>query len=315
METVAISGIGKRNSLIRLVKAEAARAGLGVLGLDASPWPPARPEVDVFEVIPKAGDPEFAARYAHCLREHNSALHFTLVDPEIPILGALAETPEAPSSRFMHPVRATSGLCEDKFRFHEVLSAKGIPTVPTYLEPPRETPFIQKDRTGSSASGFAVYRDPAEAARLRAEAGADLIYQPFIDGTHFCVDAYFGLEDGALIDLCVKIVHSKKAGESYLLESADPGGVPQLLRDLAGAIDLRGLVNLDIYEVAPGDLRIMEVNCRIGGNYPASHALGVNLLEHAFAEVIHGARSRPWSGPRYRFGQRVGKYFAFTDVF
>lgn len=76
---------------------------------------------------------------------------------------------------------------------------------------------------------------------------------------------------------------------------------------------MRGIVNFDIYDEA-GELRVMEVNCRIGGNYPASHAFGCNLLRHLFAEIFDDGDVR-LSSSSYKVGQRIAKYFEFSSPF
>lgn len=313
METLAISGIGKRNGLLEILRPLAAEHGLAILGMDAEEWPSARVEVDHFVRLTKAHDLDFLERYISALKEHNAIGHLTLVDPEIPVLGRAPAT----DSRYLNPVFDTSILCEDKFAFHVSLDSVGIPTVPTYLSPLPTLPFIVKDRRGSAASGFRIFGSGADTKELPSVVEKEnSVYQPFVDGAHLCVDALFSLGSGNLVDLCVKKVVAKKHGESFLVESVKPGAVIELVNSVSRHLSLRGIVNFDIYQMThPDDLVLMEVNCRIGGNYPASHLLGCDMVTTLLSELRSGRAPPPFRSPRYEVGRRVGKYYGFTNPF
>ncbi|KJV43328.1 hypothetical protein VH88_01130 [Brevundimonas sp. KM4] len=233
----------------------------------------------------------------------------TLIDPEIVSLGEIEGEADA---LYLHPAASTAAICEDKYHFFETMRANGIATIPTSLTPLNQTPFIRKDRTGSAASGFKVYSETTDTETVRQNArDPRYIYQPFCSGRHYCIDAYFSIRDARLIDLCVKEVLAKANGESYLLRSVPRDRFIGMLDAVATVLPMRGIVNFDIYD-EDGELKIMEVNCRIGGNYPASHAFGVNLLRPMLTEVC--GRHLPSDGVRanYAADQVIAKYIGFS---
>src|SRR5690606_2307770 len=128
-----------------------------------------------------------------------------------------------------------------------------------------------------------------------------------------CVDAYFSIASGRLIDLCAKEVLNKANGESYLLRSVAAERFVEIVTAVAEAIPLRGIVNLDIYD--DGELRVMEVNCRVGGNYPASHAFGCNLLRRLVDGVADGDTADRLDMSTVSLGAHVAKYFEFSPAF
>jgi carbamoyl-phosphate synthase large subunit len=293
------------------VAEECAAQEVHLVGADATDLPPARAGLERFELLPLAREPHFAEVYADVLAKHDIAAFLTIVDPEIPVLGSMVESGLFGERRFLHPPSETSRICEDKYEFHEVLSAHGVPTIPTYLRPPRDLPYIRKDRTGSAASGFAVVM--TDAARAGDEPVHEAIYQPFIGGQHYCVDAYFSLTTGELIDCCVKEVLAKQAGETYVLRSFPRDDFVDLVRRVGEVLPMRGIVNLDVYDM-DGTLVVMEVNCRIGGNYPASHALGANLLRWAILEGVTGETAYEWFSD-YPSGLLVSKFIGFSPPY
>lgn len=303
---VLVSGIGKRNALIRLLKSTARSFEIDILGGDANDIPPARFEVDKFLNLPSANEEKFIVNYFSKIRNDEIDACITLIDPEIPFLGDI----EGMSTiRVFHPKKDISLLCQDKYDFFCAAEKAGIPTIKTMLEPPDVYPFIRKDRCGSAASGFAVYTD--KKTYIDSNKGGNYIYQPYCSGRHFCIDAYVSYYTGNLVDLCIKEVLSKKGGESFLLKSVTSDEIIFFVEKICRWLPLKGIVNFDIYE-EQGELKIMEINCRIGGNYPASHAFGCDLLSLFFREISDAEPCAP-KFSSYEADQLVAKYFEFSS--
>lgn len=310
---ILISGIGKRNHVLRLLAAECASRGVEMIGSDASSLAPARVGIAAFERLPLATDPEFSSSYQQMVIKHNVVACLTLIDPEITVLSEMASSGALGDAAFLHPLSETSRVCEDKFAFFEAMDAAGIRTIPTFLSRPPTFPHIRKDRRGSRSSGFRVFGTPDEMAYEAVDASAAYIYQPYYGGQHYCVDAYYSIYSGKLVNLCAKEVLAKQEGESYLLRSVAGAPFADLLRRIGAALPLRGIVNVDVY--ADGDdLAVMEINCRVGGNYPAAHAVGANLFRHAMGEVLDGKEaSEDFSD--YEVGKYVSKFIGFSEPY
>jgi carbamoyl-phosphate synthase large subunit len=304
--TLMISGIGKRNETLRLLVEECSRHQVDVIGADASPHAPARAEFHRFEQLLMADDDDFGRRYAQIVAENEVTALLTLVDPEVAAIGDLASNGELAGGTVLHPDAETARLCEDKFALHEKLAATGVAVVPTHLDALTTYPYIRKHRRGSRSSGFVVVGSPEDA---RPVDSAEYVYQPFRDGPHYCVDAYFSVHSGALVDFCVKEVLVKQHGESHLLRSVPRDQFIDLVHRVGQDIPLRGVVNFDVYGGDDGPT-LMEINCRIGGNYPAAHAVGANLLRHLVGEVVAGEAKEDFSS--YDVDMYVSKFIGFT---
>jgi hypothetical protein len=306
-DTLLISGIGKRNALLRLLKLECDAANIRLWGADAKALPPARLETTNFAVLPLAQDIEFTAAYTSLLKKTQAKSAFTLVDPEIPLIGDVEN--ELGSANFctLHPVAGSARLCEDKFEFAHKARQGGIDVFDTSLAPLKSFPQICKDRQGSAASGFKILQTQNDLNELPKHG---LIYQSYCGGDHYCVDAYFSHRKGELIDLCVKRVLDKHRGESFLLEAMPHGRFVDILRAVSSVIPLRGIVNFDFLE-DNGTMRMLEINCRIGGNYPASHAFGCNFIKLGLHDIFGEADITPRFS-KYKQGLIVAKYFDFS---
>ena len=169
---ILISGIGKRNHLLDLMAREGAVHDVAVVGADATPLPPARPAVSRFEQLPPASSADFGDRYAEAIARNDVSAFLTIIDPEIPVLGRLASDGLLGAARFVQPDAASSLVCEDKLRFHEVLTAHGVPTIPTASSPLDAFPFIRKDRFGSAVAWLSGAEESRRSRRCRPLRGA-----------------------------------------------------------------------------------------------------------------------------------------------
>jgi len=308
-KNILVSGIGKRNALISLFQNEQNRFNVNIIGADASMLPPAKLTVESFVQLPRADEENFKGKFINLLRGKDIDAHFTLIDPEIPLLGEIEEEFDDIKSRFLHPPTNTSLLCEDKFTFAIEMKSAGVSVFNTSLSPLKEYPFIRKDRRGSAASGLKIYDSPDDSVSISKTEG-EYIYQPFCEGNHYCIDAYFSINNGELIDFCAKQVIEKSKGESFLLKTVSRNDFTDLLNQISSIIPLRGIVNFDFLD-DKGTMRLLEINCRIGGNYPASHGFGCNLIQHCMDELFHNPNPIIKLSS-YKDNQVIAKYFDFT---
>lgn len=310
-QSLNIFGIGQRNALLDLLKIECCSANLDLIGYDASPNCPAKQAVDpYFYTVPYAYSPQYLEAVWGLLEENNSLGHFSIIGPEILPLGQLEmQYPQSPST-LLNAAYTTALICEDKWVLYETLINSSIQAMPTNTKPIFDFSFICKDRSGSSASGFRVFAKPTDSAELLER--DRVIYQPYCDGAHYCVDAYYSIREGRLIDFCAKKVLHKSKGESYTLRSECPLQFVELLHGIADILPMRGIVNFDIYKY-DGKYVVMDINCRIGGNYPASHSFGCDLLKPMLDDLLGKELAIPSFG-NYSTNQTISKYLAFTQA-
>ena len=311
---LVISGIGKRNKLLSLLQHECKERKINLLGLDAILAPPAKYELDYFSQVPKASDRLFLREYNKLAAGSIGCL--TIVDPEIIPLSIAYERGEFGDSIFLHPDYFTCSMCEDKLEFSKYLNSNGKYALPASAGPDFPYPMVVKDRRGSCSSGFAVISDSAVLAKTLASPNfsSDAIFQPFCDGIHYCIDAYFSLNSHRLVDICAKRVQSKCRGESYVLTTVNANRFVDFINDLAVLFVFSGIINFDIYDW-DGFLYVMEINPRIGGNYPVSHLVGVNLIAKMLDELTSCVDySNGLFLSDYQSGQTYIKYFDFSLV-
>jgi hypothetical protein len=274
-----------------------------IVGCDCLLNPPGRYDTDLFYQVPKITDPAYRDNILQILSESNASAVTTLIDPEIPLIESISRISGIPS---LNGSKQVHGTTYNKLNLFEHCSKHNLPVVPTSTQQDFRPPFIVKDQCGSAASGFRILNSNED-----VQFNNNLIFQPLVTGKHYCVDTYFSIYTGEMLEICVKEVLSKDSGESYVIHSVDRSIVLSLVYRIADTLDFRGWVNFDIHEYE-GDLCLMDVNNRLGGNAPASVLFGSNLLDLAINEIC-GEVSNP-SFSSYRLNQTILKTFCFNPV-
>ncbi len=279
-KSIIVFGIGRRNHLIELIKDECHKRNIDLIGCDASPYAAARSIVDGFYQVPYASDASYLTACESLVRRLTPLMYLTIIDPEVSALGQITTGNPNLTSIYGNTEMKSALLCEDKLNFYKYLKSRNVSVVETSETPVFNIPFIEKDRKGSCGSNFVIHKDNANIAQIEGR-----IFQPLINGQHYCIDAYFDLFSGELIELCAKEVIEKRNGETYVAKIVNRDQFTDLIQSASNAISFKGIVNFDIWK-HQDELIIMEINARIGGNYPMSHMTGCNLVGLLLDQLI-----------------------------
>lgn len=306
-KSIMIFGIGKRTHLLDLFRNHCSRANLFLYGCDASCYAAARNYVNNFFLVPYANESNYVKRVCEVLEQIRPLGFLTIIDPEIVSLGVLSRTTSNDYGEYLNPCVETSLICEDKYKMYLHLKASGVPVVETSLEACYDVPYISKDRSGSCGSNCVVYMKKKDIISSSYK-----IFQPYMSGPHYCVDAYYDINTNELRECCVKEVIEKRNGEAYTLKTVQNKPFISLLEALGKSIVLKGIVNIDVY-ADNGRLVVMEVNARIGGNYPVSHLAGADFIDLLLRQLLNQALPEKFS-LCYEIGSVFAKSFHVNKV-
>lgn len=115
---------------------------------------------------------------------------------------------------------------------------------------------------------------------LKYESSVDvnscIIIQQAIKGQEFGIEILNDLNGKHVATFAKKKV-AMRSGETDIAETVDP----KIFEDVASRISehLRHIANLDVdcFVTDEGDIYVLEMNCRFGGQYPFTHNAGVNI--------------------------------------
>jgi len=184
----------------------------------------------------------------------------------------------------------TCALCEDK-----LLLARSFPgLVPKTVErPPSGFPTFVKMRHGAGSLFCARAHNEEELAEALVQCPGPAVIQPFLPGPEVTVDMFFG-PGGKLVQwvprrrLAVQGGQMSKGVVDLRLVRHLQHGV-WALRDRGGFF---GPINAQFMRDAGGRFWLTDLNPRISGGYPLTHAAGGNFVKLLW-EVAQGRVPRP----------------------
>ena len=193
-------------------------------------------------------------------------------------------------------------LCNDKWQTFEFLKKLGLKTPKTYLSVEGVIaavasgdlayPVIMKPRWGMASMGIYIADDEHELKVLYNKSCNDIfksylkyeseltkeapvIIQELLIGKEYGIDVINDLNAQYFISLAKQKVRMR-AGETDLGLTVNIEPFKHVAKTLSNGIGHKGILSVDAFDVN-GEIYVTEMNCRISGHYPISHAVGFNF--------------------------------------
>ena len=306
---------GRRVEIVEYFKETFHAAGRKVYTLDMSPCAPALYSGDEFFRIDK--DFDHLDKYINDIlgicKEKNISVILTLIDPELVLLSDYKELFESNGIKLI--------LCDltfikqtfDKFGFYNTYKdiIKLVDTVGSYDDAVAKLesgewsfPLFAKLRDGSASIGIKKISNYADFEGIKEE--KKYIYQPFIDGSEYGIDAYFDMITGELVSVFMKKKIAMRAGETDKAISVKSEKVLNEVKKLTGIKGLYGPIDVDVFVSKSGEVFINEINPRFGGGHPHAYGCGVNFMQ-LILNNLEGKKNDP-SFNNYKEGIMMLKY-------
>lgn len=279
---------GRRVEIVEYFKEVFHSAGRQVYTLDMSPYAPALYAGDEYFRIPKdfSNLGSYINEILSICKAKNISAVLTLIDPELVLLSDYKELFEKQGIKLI--------LCDidfikqtfDKYGFYCAYKdiIKLVETVGSYADAVAKLedgswhyPLFAKLRDGSASIGIKKI-----ACKLDFEGVKDnpkYVYQPFIDGDEYGVDAYFDMISGQLVSVFLKKKIAMRAGETDKAVSIKSEAVLSEVKKISGIKGLYGPLDLDVFVNKDGEVYINEINPRFGGGHPHAYGCGVNFMQ------------------------------------
>jgi biotin carboxylase len=314
---------------------EAHRLGYRVVGVDRRREAAAVPLCDRFLDVSTTDPAAIAARLKGTRVDGVIA---PATDPAVPAQRALSLLHGTP---YRTPARAVL-VSADKARFRALVDDLGLPGY-GWVHGAGEAglavdvgelrlPVVVKPNDAAGSRGIGCAAEPAELRQAIRRAldwspRGEVVVEELIHGRHCSVEAF--LQDGQAVVMGVSerivtgppcfvtIAHLMPAE----LDPATVGQVRKLVETVCAAVDLdRGPVNFDLVVDEDGEVRLIEMGARLGGNgldRLVWQTLGVNLVAAAL-ELAVGVQRRLEPRPRgagmvYALHSRQGGVLAAVE--
>lgn len=314
---------GRRYEIVEYFKDTFHKEGRKVYTLDMSPLAPALYAGDEYFRIDK--DFNNIGSYIDdvltiCKNKSVTAV-ITLIDPELVLLSDYKEEFESQGITLI--LSDIKFIIEtfDKFVFFKTYrnTIKLVDTVGSYEDALKKLetgewsyPLFAKLRDGSASIGIKKIESAVDFETTKDE--EKYIYQPFIKGCEYGIDAYFDMLTGDLVSLFMKKKLAMRAGETDKAISVKNSEVLEEVKKIAQIKGLRGPVDIDVFVADDGEVFVNEVNPRFGGGHPHAYCCGVNFMQ-LILNNLNGIANQPVFN-NYKEGIMMLKYngLLFRDL-
>ncbi|MEV0766416.1 ATP-grasp domain-containing protein [Nocardia sp. NPDC050435] len=286
--------------------------GCAVVGVDADPHANGLhlPGVEG-RVGPTAGHGSYTPWLLRTCQETQVRSLISTVESELPQLITIEDDLKQAGVATWLPSPGTALTCADKARFHQLVSAAGVPTPASWLpeqieQVPEHTDLVVKPRRsqGSRDVIFCRGRRQAQAACLVV---TDPIVQSRARGVEFTADCLVDRTGRISVILRERLL--TKGGLAFVTRTIVDVHADAVVRAALGAVRATGLVCVQGFRAehpAATPVLVTEINHRPAGAFLASEAAGADLI----GQMLHGLIGDPvdHSQLTYRPGVTLTKF-------
>lgn len=279
---------GRRFEIVEYFKETFHKEGRKVYTLDMSPLAPALYAGDEFFLIEKDFNnlEPYIENILTICKEKNITAVLTLIDPELVLLSDYKDKFESQGITLILSDIKFIKETFDKLGFFNIYRniIKLVDTVGSYSEAVSKLelgewkyPLFAKLRDGSASIGIKKIESVVDFDSTKVN--DKYIYQPYIKGSEYGVDAYFDMITGELVSLFMKKKIAMRAGETDKAISIKNAEVLKEVQKIANIKGLKGPIDIDVFVAEDGEVFINEINPRFGGGHPHAYGCGVNFMK------------------------------------
>ena len=332
-ETIIISSAGRRLYLIDWFRE--AFAALDIEGrvvvAENDPTSSSASYGDVGRSLPKYDDPDYGRELMSLVAEFDAKILISANDYElihVHVNSGLANSLRETGVLVPGVSAAWQAGCADKLQMAQMLAAIEVPTPATVSGADdqgidelsaRADEFVVKHRFGSGSSGLRVVsadqvRQAVTEAALSAPAAGghpgtrdDVVVQSKLPGAEYGVDIIGSLTDGGMLSgVLARRKVRMRAGETDKAVTVDAAPFARISELIAGASDLTGLIDVDVFVDDFGEASVIDINPRFGGGYPFVHLAGADVPLYYLAQAFGVDIGESWN--RYEWNVVSAKF-------
>ena len=310
---VLITCAGRRGYLVEYFREAVAPIGGRVVTANSEYYAAGLLAGDRRYLVPRINDPEYLPALLNIVQEEEIGLVLSLFDVDLPVLAAARGQFCEIGAEVAVSDPEVIDIAGDKWRTFEFLSAQGILTPRSWLDPEAalgavETgeiafPLFVKPRWGMGSIGvtevrsrsqltsmFAFVQDQVAHSYIAMMAPQCLtksvLIQEAIRGREYGADVFNDLS-GKHVATAVKCKLAMRAGETDAAFTVADPELEELCARISAVLRHRGNLDVDFIRSEGGTPHVLEFNARFGGGYPFSHLAGARFPS-ALVQMVRG---------------------------
>jgi len=239
-------------------------------------------------ILPRGDDPRFTDDLlARCRREQIDVLVPTVDSELLPLARRRAEFADAGVTLVLAS-EATLAVCLDKWalaeRCHGRVRGPATVVVDGAFDPAAVAlPVIVKPRSGSGSRGIRLLERRAELEAL--ERDGTLLVQEHLPGPEYSLDV-LARADGHVAAVVPRERLKVDSGIAVTGRTLRDDALDRFAREVAEAIELTSVANVQVKLAADDEPALLEVNARFPGTMPLTVAAGVDMPRLAVMEAL-----------------------------
>lgn len=298
---ILLTSVGRRTYLIDYFKK--ALGGSGLVHASNSMLTYSMLQADKYVITPVIYDDTYIDFLLNYCLDNNITAVISLFDIDLPILAKNKKLFEEKGITIVVSDYEVTQICNDKWNTYNFLTQIGLKQAKSYItladakiaisNGDISYPLFVKPRWGMGSIGLYQVENEDELhvfykklhreifkTYLKYESNSDvdkcIIIQENISGEEYGLDVLDDLQGNYVTTIAKKKI-AMRAGETDIAKIVDPA--PFITTGTTISKSLRHIANLDVdcFVTPDGDIYVLEMNCRFGGQYPFSHLAGANF--------------------------------------
>lgn len=280
MSRILVTGVGGAAGIAAVTHLK--KKGHFVLGVDCKEYSPGFLLADEQALVPCACARNYISQLFFICIKNKIEIMIPTVDEELIICSENKEFFGSHGITILVSNVDTIENCLNKYKFYEKMKENNIAVARTWvlndtLKVERiPLPVIAKPITGRGGRGIIIVRTRAELVKLMHERNHYII-QEFFNGIEYSVDTLSDLNGKAIVAVPRKRLEIKSGVCSRGCTDQHKGIIVESMRAVE-AVGMIGPACLQLILTENGEIKIFELNPRIGGTVSLSIHAGVDIL-------------------------------------
>jgi carbamoyl-phosphate synthase large subunit len=272
---------------------------------------------DKYVLTPQIYDSDYIDFLIQYCKSNKISVVISLFDIDLPILAQNKTRFQEEGIMVIVSDTEVTKICNDKWLTYEFLVRIGLKQTPSFLNLIEvesainggsvNYPLIIKPRWGMGSIGIYKANNHEELrvlykklhseifeTYLKYESNEDvdnsIIIQEMIKGQEYGLEILNDL-NGNFVTCVAKKKIAMRAGETDVAEIVDNAPFLDIAKRISSSLKHIANLDVDCFVTEDGQIYVLEMNCRFGGQYPFSHNAGVDFPRQIIA-WLKGERTR-----------------------
>lgn len=279
---------------------------------------------DANTITPSIYDDSYIDFLLNYCKENKIDAVISLFDIDLPVLSKNKYKFEQIGTKIIVSDLHAVNICNDKWQTYKFLHENNIKTPKTFLDldlaqtaleyGSLSYPVILKPRWGMGSIGIYTAENQEELIILNKKLQKDIfntylkfeskkdkdncvLIQEKINGDEYGLEILNDLE-GSYVTTIAKKKIAMRSGETDIAEIIDATPFIPLSKRISETLGHVANLDVDCFLNNNGELYVLEMNCRFGGQYPFSHLAGVNFPRQIIKWLLGEATDKALLTPK-----------------